>query len=162
MLAAAEPRSHDLVVLRFLAGERSPGWRGGRRGAIAGLALDTTAVEITRAMLEAVALRLALVYDLLVPCADADHAVVASGGSVEQSPAWVQMIADAIGRPIVRAREAQATSRGVALLALDALGAGPGLAAGPPPPGDRIEPDLARHARYRAALGRQQDLDARW
>src|SRR5688500_8419628 len=59
---AAEPAdAHGLTVLPFFAGERAPGWRGDKRAAFTGLSLDTTAVEITRAALEAVALRLAMV-----------------------------------------------------------------------------------------------------
>jgi gluconokinase len=151
----------ELVALPFLAGERSPGWRGDRRGAIAGLSLDTTGVELLGAMLEGVALRLALVYELLVPSARPAHTIVASGGGVEHSRAWASMIADALGQPIVRAIDAEATSRGVALLALEAIGRLSRLDAAPPPLGETIVPDAARHARMRDALARQCDLDQR-
>src|SRR5438094_607297 len=56
-LEAMTPDAHGLTVLPFLAGERAPGWRGDRRGAVAGLSLDTGPLEIVRAALEAVALR---------------------------------------------------------------------------------------------------------
>ena len=49
-LAARLPDDHGLTVLPFLAGERAPGWRGNRRAAIAGLSLDTTAVDILHAL----------------------------------------------------------------------------------------------------------------
>ena len=62
-LAEGEPDAHGLTVLPFLAGERSPGWRSERRATISGLSLDTTALDIMRAGLEAVALRLAAVYE---------------------------------------------------------------------------------------------------
>ena len=150
-----------LTVLPFLAGERAPGWRDDRRGAIAGLGLDTSAIDIVRAMLEAVALRLALVYDLLAPCAAPDHVVVGSGGALERSPGWLQVIADAIGRPITRLADAEASSRGAALLALHALGRVTDLAAASPPAGRIFEPDRARSLRLRDALRRQQALDQR-
>jgi gluconokinase len=158
-LAAAGPT--DLVALPFLAGERSPGWRGARRAAITGLTLDTRAVDVLRAMLQAVALRVALVYDLLAPAAAPAHTVVASGAGFDRSRAWAQMIADALGRPIVRSTEPEATSRGTALLALEAVGALSDLAAAAPPPGDTIEPDPAAHARARDAIARQRALDER-
>jgi gluconokinase len=158
--ALATPGRAELVALPFLAGERSPGWRADRRGALVGLSLDTTAVDVLRAMLAAVALRLALVYELLAPCAAADHVVVASGGAFEHSRAFAQMIADAFGRPIVRADEIEATSRGAALLALDALGRLP-LGAGRATAGDIVSPDPAGHARARDALARQRTLDER-
>ncbi len=159
-LARAEPDAHGLTVLPFLAGERSPGWRSQQRATIAGLSLDTTALEIAQAGLEAVALRLALVYALLAPLATPDHAVMASGGAV-RSRAWAQMIADALGQPLRLSSEEQATSRGAALLALESLGRVADLRAVHASPGLIVEPDPRRHARYRAALERQQRLDAR-
>jgi gluconokinase len=159
-LAAMEPDRHGLTVLPFIAGERAPGWRGDRRAAVVGLHLDSTALEILRAALEAVALRIALVYDRLAPLAAPGHAVVASGGGVG-SRAWMQMIADALGQPLTISPEEEATSRGAALLVLSALGLLPDFAAVRQPPGERVEPVSARHAQYRAALARQQALDAR-
>jgi gluconokinase len=157
---AAEPADgHGLTVLPFLAGERAPGWRGGRRATITGLSLHTTAVQIVRAALESVALRLALVYDLLAPHAAADHVIVASGGAITRSRVWTQMIADACGRPVTWSRETEATSRGAALLALQALGSVRELGALRAPLGETFAPDAARHARYREALARQRRLD---
>jgi len=159
-LAGVEPDGHRLTVLPFLAGERAPGWRGNRRGAIAGLSLDTTPIAILRAALEAVALRLALVYEVLAPHAAPDHTIVASGGALARSRAWREIVADALGRPITWLTEREATSRGAARLALHALGALPDLAEAPPP-GEIVAPDPAHHARYRDALERQRRLDER-
>jgi gluconokinase len=158
-LARLAADEHGLTVLPFLAGERSPGWRGGRRGAIAGLALDTSATSILHAMLEAVALRLARVYALLRPLAAPDHVVIGSGGALATSRAWAQIVADALGHPLVVSPEPEATSRGAALLALDALGLRPPGAATPEPPGETLVPDPARHARYAEALDRQRALE---
>jgi len=160
-LEAMTPDAHGLTVLPFLAGERAPGWRGDRRGAVAGLSLDTGPLEIVRAALEAVALRLALVYRLLAPHAAREHRIVASGGAVTRSRAWTQMLADALGHPVTWSHEPETTSRGVALLAWHALGALPDLAIARAPLGETFEPDRARHARYREALDRQRALDER-
>jgi gluconokinase len=160
-LAGADADGHGLTVLPFVAGERAPGWRSGRKAAIAGLTLDTTALDIVQAAMEAVALRLALVYALLAPAAAPDHALVASGGSLGRSRAWRRMIADAFGRPLHWLPESEATSRGAALLALHALGVADGLHGVQRPLGDGLAPDPARHARYRAALDRQRMLDER-
>ena len=160
-LATGPPDAHGLTVLPFLAGERAPGWRGDRQAAIVGLGLDTTAIEILRAALEAVALRLALVYDLLRRHAAPHHEVVASGGAVARSRAWVQTIADALGYPVALCREQQATSRGVALLTLEALGALPDFAAVRAPLGEIIHPEAPRQARLRQALERQRRLEER-
>jgi gluconokinase len=160
-LAALPPDGHGLTVLPFLAGERAPGWRGDRRGAITGLSLDTGPIEIMRAALEAVALRLALVYGLLAPYAAREHLVVASGGALTRSRVWTQMLADALGHPVTRSHGPEATSRGAALLALQAVGALPDFAAVRAPLGETFVPDPARHARYRDALERQRAFDDR-
>ena len=160
-LAARGADAAGLTVLPFLAGERAPGWRGERRATIAGLSLDTSAVDIVHAALEAVALRLAIVHGLLAPLVAADHAIIASGGAIARSRVWTQILADAIGRPVTWSQESEATGRGAALLALQALGALPDLAAARAPLGETFEPDPRRHARYLEALDRQRRLDER-
>ena len=158
-LATRAPDSHGLTVLPFLAGERAPGWRGDRRGVITGLSLHTDALDVVHAALEAVALRLARVYALLAPHASASHVIVASGGGITRSPAFSRIVADALGHAIMWSHEPEATSRGVALLALDALGVRPPRNPAPAAPDKTFTPDPARHARYVAALERQAALD---
>jgi gluconokinase len=160
-LAGRVPDIHGLTVLPFLAGERAPHWRSDRRAVVAGLSLDTTALDIAQAAVEAVALRLALVYELLAPHAAPDHLIVASGGALSASPSWGRMLADAFGRVIHASAEREATSRGAAVLALEALGVGPETGARWAPLGETFRPDAARHARYRAALERHKELDER-
>jgi gluconokinase len=154
-LAQRMPDSHGLTALPFLAGERSPGWRDDARAAITGLSLATDAVDVTAALLEAVALRLSLVYERLAPLAAAGHEVIASGGALVRSPAWTRMLADAFGRPLTLSGEVEASSRGAALRTLTAVGAPA------PPPASRgrtIAPDLGRHAAFRRARERQRRL----
>jgi len=160
-LATRLPDAHGLTVLPFLAGERAPGWRADRRATVTGLSLDTTALDVLQAALEAVALRLALVYALLAPHAAAGHLLVASGGAIRRSPSWTRALADALGRPIHCSPESEATGRGAALLALEALGVLPDVAAAAEPLADVVTPDAARQARYRHALDRHRRLDER-
>jgi gluconokinase len=102
-----------------------------------------------------------MVYGLVAPCASADHAVVASGGALGRSRAWTQIIADALGRPVMWSAEPEATSRGAALLALEALGVVPDLVTARQTLGETFVPDRAHHARYREAIERQRRLDER-
>ena len=95
-VAGMEPDSHGLTVLPFLAGERAPGWAGHARATIHGLTLATTPRDILRAGLEAVAYRIALVFALLRPVLPADPQVIASGGALLHSPAWLGIIADVL------------------------------------------------------------------
>ena len=122
-LAAIPPGSHGLTVLPLLAGERSPHWRADARAAIAGLRTSTRPVEILRAALESVALRFRVIYDLMSERLGTPQEVVASGGALLHSPAWTQMMADALARPILASLESEASSRGAALAALERLGA---------------------------------------
>ena len=154
-VAGLPPDGHGLVVLPFLAGERSPGWRDDARGALTGVHLDTTAAEIARALMEAVAYRLALIHERLAPLAAPGHAVVASGGALRHSATWTGIIADVLGVPLSVSAEEEASSRGAALLALARLGvAPPAPAIGAP----AIPPDARRHELYRSALERQRRL----
>jgi len=154
-LAAVPPDGHGLTALPFFAGERSPGWRPEARAALAELSLATDAVEIARALLEAVAFRLAEIYDRLHPLAAADHQLIGSGGAIGHSAAWSQIIADAIGVPIGVSPDTEASSRGAAILTLEAQGVQA------PPPADPVRilrPDPANHDRYRTARRRQLRL----
>jgi gluconokinase len=159
-LAAAADVDHGLAVLPLLAGERSPGWNARARGAVAGLSLATTPLDILRAALESVALRLAQIDGLVAPLADPAHRVVASGGALVRSRAWSQMIADALGRPIAVSSEREASSRGVALLASAAAGRLGDLGAAADTAGSRVEPVAARRPRFAALRARQAALYA--
>ncbi|MGH7365109.1 MAG: gluconokinase [Candidatus Rokuibacteriota bacterium] len=154
-IGAVAPDEHGLTALPFLAGERSPGWRSDARAVVAGLSLGTGAVEITRALLESVAFRLAEVYDRLRPVAAPDHIVVGSGGALAHSPVWAQIVSDALGVPVALGRDAEASARGAALFALEALGV---PAPEAPAPLRVLGPIPEHHARYRAARERQRRL----
>jgi gluconokinase len=156
-LAAMEPDRHGLTFLPFLAGERSPGWVAHARGAIAGLRLDTKPVEILRAALEAIALRFELIRGMICGSFPQAREIVASGGALRESPAFTQVLADAMGHPILPSAEPEASARGAALLSLEALGLIPRLEELPASFGAAVSFDAGRHARYAAALARQQE-----
>jgi len=154
-LAAVAPDSHGLTALPFLAGERSPGWRGDARAAVAGISIATTAPQILRALVEGVAYRLATVYDRLAPVASPVHTVIASGGALSHSRVFTQVLADALGVPLEVREGREASSRGAALLALAALGR---QAPPPEPAGSEVRPDPRRRDVYAAARARQSRL----
>jgi gluconokinase len=121
-LLAMPPGGHGLLLLPFFAGERSPYWRSDLRAAITGLSLSTRAIDILRASLESVALRFREIFDLMSASLGRPNAVIASGGALLRSPAWTQMMADALGVNIATCVEPEATSRGAALLTLERIG----------------------------------------
>jgi gluconokinase len=154
-LAECVPDEHGLTVLPLLAGERSPGWAGDATGTISGLRLSTTGLDILQAMLESVALRLALIEEQLNP---PDNAVIiVSGGALAASPSWAQMMANALNRPLHLTDASELTARGTALLALAKL-EGIALDAYPLSITHVIEPNPAHVEIYRAALVRQREL----
>jgi gluconokinase len=157
-LADLEPDTHGLTILPFLAGERAPGWAGHARATIHGLTLATTSLDILRAGLEAVAYRLALVFELLHPALSTDLQVVASGGALIHSPTWLQIITDVLGRPVFVSGVHEASGRGTALLALESLGALADLEQAPDFITVVYQPESRNHARYRRAMERQQAL----
>lgn len=123
-LAAMQPGAHGLTVLPFFAGERAPYWRADLRAAVIGMSLATKPIDLLRASLESVALRFRQIYRLMTARTGEPEEVVASGGALLHSRAWTQMMADALGRPVVACAEAEASSRGAALWAWERLGRG--------------------------------------
>jgi gluconokinase len=162
--AALPPDAHGLTILPFVAGERSPTWHDEANGIIAGLTLATRPEDVLRGAMEAVAYRFARIYDALRPLAAEPHQIVANGAAILNSPSWLQIVADALGHPIVALPPSdEASARGAALMAAVAVGLLPDLAAAPDPAAGCpvYAPDLARAERYRAGRQRQERLETR-
>jgi gluconokinase len=149
-LADRDPDSHGLTFVTLLGGERSPGWHEHVKGAIAGLTFDTTALDVRQAALEGVAFRFAEIADLMPEVRE----IVATGGALLHDDDWVQIVADALGRPIVTSGVEEASLRGAAVLALERLGETPA----PTPLGRVVEPRPDRAEAYRRARERQRRL----
>lgn len=162
--AALAPDGHGLTILPFVAGERSPSWLDAAEGTITGLTLATRPEHLLRAAIEAASYRLAAVYADLRSLAASDHDIVANGGAILQSPLWLQIMADVLGRPLIALPpDDEATARGAAVAAFAAAGVIPDLAALPDPAadGDCYRPDPARTAAYAKAMERQSKLEHR-
>jgi gluconokinase len=156
-LEMMEPDAHGLTVLPFWAGERSPGWSSAARGAIIGLTARTRAIEILRAAMEAISYRFALIAQALNQIAP-NATIIGAGNALLSSPAWAQMIADVLGRPIRFSTAREASCRGAGLLALEAIGRIDSLETVQARLGRVFEPDITRQARYVEAIERQQEL----
>ena len=157
-LSQMNPDGHLLTMLPFLAGERSTGWHPHARAAIVGLGLHTKPLDILRAGLEAVAYRFAKIANLLKQAVPGAREIVASGGALLKSPTWTQMMADVLGHSVLVSRVAEASSRGAALLALEALKIIGSLEQVPAPVGETFLPREENHERYLKAMQRQHEL----
>ncbi len=147
--------AHGLTILPFLRGERAPGWATEAALTISGISPATTAAHIFRAAFEAVALRFRLIYDRLRPLLPPNTEIVASGGALHENRLWRQILADVLQAPVHLIDVDEATSRGAAILALQALG----FPLPPDPPTVHTAlPDRKVGAIYAHALSRQQEL----
>jgi gluconokinase len=156
-IGALEPDAHGLTLLPFLMGERAVGWQGDATAAIVGLRASTSNLEILRAGLETVAIRLALILERLRAVSPMTNRMVAGGG-VLRSPSWMRIVTDALGMPVYESAELEASARGAAIFALYALGAILDLDAIPAALGAFHEPNPAATARYADARERHLEL----
>ena len=156
-LSEMEPDAHGLTFLPILNGERGPGWADRANGTIASLSMSNKPIDILRAAMEAVALRFSLIAGILEEAFPGDKEVIATGGGLFNSPTWTQIMADALGRPVTISGVKEASSRGAALLALEALGVQQ-IEDAEVPLGETFEPDPKRHETYLKALKRQRSL----
>ncbi len=149
-LAGRDPRDHGLTFLPFLGGERSTGWDPDRRGAVVGLTFETTPLDLRQAALEGVAFRFAEIAELLPEVRE----VVATGGGLLADADWVQIMADALARPVTVSTVPEASLRGAAVSALERAGHEPGDA----PTGAVFYPRKESAEAYRSARDQQRRL----
>jgi gluconokinase len=149
-LARRGPDAHGLTFLALLGGERSTGWHPHAAGAVHGLTLDTTPVDLRQAALEGVAFRFAEVLDLMPEVEE----LVATGGALLKDRDWVQIVADALARPVTLSRVKEASLRGAAVVTLERLGE----RARDAPVGRVVHPRPEHADAYRAARERQREL----
>ncbi|CAN5460674.1 gluconokinase [soil metagenome] len=157
LLAAMEPDSHGLTFLPLLAGERGPGWADLANGVVSGLSMATEPMDVLRAAMESVALRFAIIAEMLEKASPGEKEIIATGGGLINSPAWTQIMADALGRPVKLSNVEEASSRGAALLALEKLGEIE-IDKLEAPPGETLGPNKTNHEIYENALRRQRRL----
>lgn len=148
-LLARPADAHGLTVLPLLAGERSPGYVADAVGTFHGVRLSTPPLDMVQAALEAVALRLAMIADLLPDV----ETVYAGGGAMLKSWAWAQMIANALNKPVHRVDVTETAARGVG-----ALITGRETLTAQPPTLDVLEPEAGAVEALRGARERQKRL----
>src|SRR6266566_2473513 len=161
LVAAAPPDGHGLTILPFLSGERSPGWHSEASMAITGINSHTSPIDLLRATLEALAYQLGEVYDQLNTALEKQEiapTLIGSGGAMLSSRTLQGIIADTLNAPLYPLLEREASARGVALLALEALGIIHEITHVTVEIEAPVLPDEARHAIYENAARRQRKL----
>ncbi len=159
IITSAKPDSHGLTILPFLSGQRAPRWNPNSRAMIYGLRASTKPEQILHAGLESIAMRFRLIYDLLKPLVADDHILVASGGGLLKSPAWIQIMADVLGRPVRVSQVQESSCRGAALCALESLGVLDGIEHADPCLGETVNPREENIETYSKAVERHVNVE---
>jgi len=123
-LAESVPTSDGVVFVPALTGLGAPYWDPRARGAILGITRGTTAAHVARATLEGIACQVADLVAAAVESGVRPVEVRADGGA-GGSDLLLQVQADLLGVPVVRAAQAEATALGAAYLAGLAVGLWP-------------------------------------
>ncbi|MFC4908236.1 FGGY family carbohydrate kinase [Actinomadura gamaensis] len=116
----AEAGADGLIFLPYLspAGERAPFLDPKARGAFHGLTVEHERPHLARAVLEGLTL---VVRDCLAAAGTPPTELRVSGGG-SASPAWLRLMADVTGVPVVRTADAEAGARGAFLVGAVATG----------------------------------------
>ncbi|WP_420114870.1 FGGY-family carbohydrate kinase, partial [Pseudactinotalea sp.] len=149
----AEPPSTAVRALPFLAhaGERAPFRDPRARGRFDGITLTTTAADLVRAVVEALAFSARACFE----AAGLDGRLRACGGG-SRGP-LTQVFSDALDTPIDRCTDPEVGARGAAIHAARAVGAEPP----PPSPTDLVSPRRPHATRYAEAFATYlADVDA--
>ena len=94
-VAGLEPGAGGLLALPYLAGERTPVWDPDARGAVVGLTTATSAAQLSRAFLDAVALSARDIAERMGALGHASARWRVGGGGIHDA-AWLQATSDAL------------------------------------------------------------------
>ncbi|HLZ81675.1 MAG TPA: gluconokinase [Ktedonobacteraceae bacterium] len=162
LVAKLPADGHGLTMLPFISGERSPGWHAEARMVAAGISTRTQPVDLLRAAMEALAYQLGAVYQQLLLALEVKEGarpkLIGSGGALLSSPTLQQIVVDTLGTPLYPSQEHEASARGVALLALSAMGILPDVGEVLPELAEPVQPDARRGEIYQKAAARQAQL----
>ena len=119
--AAGQVGSDGIVFLPYLMGERTPHLDAACRGSFTGLSAGHTLANCYRAVLEGVCFSLKDCYELIRELGLESKNIGVCGGGAN-SPLWLGMLADILGRDLVKNENSESGARGVAVLAAAASG----------------------------------------
>jgi xylulokinase len=120
---ATAPGSGGVLFLPWLTGSITPAEDGKVRGGFLNISLQTTREDLARAVLEGVAFNMRWVQSRVARFAKRDISTIKLYGGGALSPAWAQIFADILERPVERLSDPEyVVGRGVALLGFHRLG----------------------------------------
>jgi len=117
------PAQTGLVALDWWNGNRSVLADADLSGVLVGLTLQTSAVDIYRCLMEAIAFGNRAILDNFSAAGLPTRQIITCGGVAEKSPLLMQLFADVSGLPVKVAGSSQVPARGAALFGAVAAGA---------------------------------------
>ncbi|MEO6627927.1 MAG: FGGY-family carbohydrate kinase [Aquihabitans sp.] len=153
------PGAGGVLFLPWLAGSLAPKADGRMRGGFVGMGLDTTRHDLVRAVAEGVALNLRRLQGPVETFVDRQITSYKFYGGGSGSPAWAQVLANVLRRPVHRVADGgYANSIGAAMFGFDRLGIASATdLADRLPIADTSEPETAHCARYDDRYGAFED-----
>ncbi|HXZ83110.1 MAG TPA: FGGY-family carbohydrate kinase [Acidimicrobiales bacterium] len=127
-IAGSIPDAGGVIFVPALGGLGTPLWDFGARGTFVGLSASTSRAELVRAVLEGIAHRSADLLEAAEADGDVAVATLRVDGGMTANATFLQLLADALGRPIAPALFRDATTLGAAYLAGTATGVWSSLA----------------------------------
>jgi xylulokinase len=121
-------RPSGLLFLPYLAGERSPIWNANAKGELVGITLRHGRLDLIQGVLEGVCFTLRSILDITEQLTGRKMDIVRVAGAATSSVAWMQILANILGRKVSIPRESETTALGAAMLAAVGIGLAPNVA----------------------------------
>lgn len=116
-LAASVPDTGGVTFVPAFSGLLAPHWRPDARAALVGMSLYSTKEHICRAMLEGICFQACDVFGSMEMDATAELSLLKVDGGLTVSDQAMQIQADLLGKPLLRAKMPEATALGAAFAA---------------------------------------------
>lgn len=143
------------VFLPYLNGERTPFWDRDLRAAFVGLNADHDTGDMIRAAAESVCFLNRLVLDRAETALGLSATDIRFAGGAADNPAWAQLKADVLNRPVLVSPVPEAGLVGCLLVALSGLAGDAAL-------GERADRLAAERIRFEPDAGRRGALEERY
>jgi ribulose kinase len=152
--AKLDPCANGLLTLDYWMGNRTPYRDAKLRGSILGLSLFHDRISLYRSAVEAIALGTKNVLDTFETQGLSCDRIVVAGG-IRSNPLWLEVIVDAIGKPVCLTHETNLSILAGAVAGSFALGHFPSLEQASTEIvsySEVLEPDLKKHQCYTELL----------
>lgn len=118
---ASVPGSNGLILTPHFEGAGNPYWDNELRGILLGLKLSTKRGDIARSVMEGISFELKKNVDMLTDMGVNIERIIVTGGA-GKSKAWMQILADILGKRVYIPKTSESATMGAGRLAFKALG----------------------------------------